>query len=305
MWVRVCKLIVVVLLVGASSWLLAPTVQAWSRQTKWLLGWLIVPPTTAADPALTTPGHWAGDWWAVLRPQDGDTRLVVSPYSQPANASAVVAELNYRELDGEIAFPVANDRYYFWQTATQFWPIWIPAAETVTASGQLLISEVMYMGSDQWLELYNPTGVRRQLQGVRISNGGSGGGDALFSRSYILSPYSLMVVSLRTGSTSALGTPPQLVADRLFINQSNSTMQLVAGNGVVVDQLPSGSWPAVPDGVASGDQVALQRHTWSTTNTWEDWEYCLPGNPLCRGLPGITWKETAAHYYGTPGLPPL
>jgi hypothetical protein len=239
----------------------------------------------------------------VLKPADPTARLVTSRLAAPQADYDVTPLSDTRELDGEIALAPPSSRYVFWQVKGKFWPVRWPAPELVTMTGQMVISEVKWQGDDQWIELYNHTSAPRQLQGLRLTAVNDAGSDLLFSRSFWVAPYSLVVIGRRTGTLTALARDPDWVEPRLGLTEQTTGISLLSVAGVVIDALPAGQWPAVPEG---GLTSSLERRSLMSGETaWSNWSYCLPDNLLCRGVVGLTWKDTTPSAYGTPWLPPL
>jgi hypothetical protein len=178
------------------------------------------------------------------------------------------------------------------------------------ASGQVIISEVMWSGSysfgvnlqtDQWIELYNTTGERLNLVGARL-RGAKPIGDIRFSSDLLIPPKGFVIIGRERNAKTSLARNPDK-AELLSLPLSGSSIQLISHDDIVLDQTPMGTWPAGKNGTT---RASMQRR-WieglgSDSSNWSD---CSAQEELfrCRELSKENWRAKPGENLGTPWHP--
>lgn len=173
-----------------------------------------------------------------------------------------------------------------------------------TSPGDVVINELMWMGStkhvqDEWIELRNMTGSAIDLNGWKIDNAGSGGGDDIELTGTIPAGGFYLLTAYKTDHTNG-AISDSITADQIdsHMNMHNNGEVLVLknGSGTVIDQTPAGSWAA---GVNAGTNKSMERNSIPGDGTLpESWQTCI--DSACNDT---TFWDAEGNDYGTPKAP--
>ena len=167
--------------------------------------------------------------------------------------------------------------------------------------GDVVINEVMWMGttqssSDEWLELRNLTGEEIDLAGWRIENGGTAGNAIDLSGSIAPGGYYLIAHYASNGSAISDVIAADLVWAGISLNNEGEQLTLKDSDGAVIDQTPSGMWPAGVHKDSSGFHQSMERNEIPGDGTDPvNWHTCVDS-----GCNSAVYWDSEGTNYGTP-----
>ncbi len=176
-----------------------------------------------------------------------------------------------------------------------------------SASARVVVSEVMWMGSDassadEWVELTcvgDDSGAQADLSGWRLMSRSGDGSDRLllqFASGTVLVPWQVFLVSNMEADVSRLAVSPDIVTTSVSLPNTKLLLTLFDASGAVVDQ--------VDDGV--GTPFAGQNATGSGVRaSMERIDFTLPGAQQSNWRTAETARgfDAGAPLLGTPGFP--
>ncbi len=178
------------------------------------------------------------------------------------------------------------------------------------SKGQIIISEVMWAGSyfngqardlDQWIEFQNISDEPLNLQGVKI-RGIKAVGDYSFNLGEVIPARGYFVLGSRARNNSSLSQAAHLVTD-FVLPLAGKQIQLISSQGDLLDQTPSGAWPAGYQDVSSRTRASMQRR-WPSLPGDDpvSWGHCQrdEGVDRCTALTKDLWKGSPGENLATP-----
>ncbi len=185
---------------------------------------------------------------------------------------------------------------------TESYVIEIPSASSQPlASAQVIINEVMWMGSDistadEWIELKNLSTSTVDLNGWLIQGAGTGTSSIILEGIIAAGGYYLITNFQPSNASSSLVN--SIVPNKVInLSLSNSGEQLILkdANGAIIDRTPLGAWPA---GTNSDElKQSMGRNSLPGDGLLsENWHTCT--HESCNDT--IYW-DTEGNNYGTPG----
>lgn len=207
----------------------------------------------------------------------------------------------------EVAVPYLDSLYI--KTATDEYELLLPEMRTPAKLGELIISEVMWMGSfegirskadDEWLELFNNTLETLDLSQIEITMAGLGDGSLFLPDGLFLPPQSYLVIGANQGEETLLAKDPDIVMPSLSLSNSKAGLRLINTEDIVLDSLPTGAWLVGLNNTSSNQRYSAQRMNFSEPgDSWVNWGHCSEG--LLTVLNYHYWRESARHHNcGTP-----
>jgi hypothetical protein len=169
------------------------------------------------------------------------------------------------------------------------------------SQGDVLINEIMWMGSsgstaDEWIELKNTTGDIIEVSGWTIENAGSGDNPITIPESSFIPVNGYFLISHYTSGDSAIkdSITVDLTLSGISLNNSGEKLILKDYYGTVIDQTPSGVWPAGTNntGTTPPTRQSMERND----DPASGWHTCV--DPDCNT--SAFWDEPPENNYGTP-----
>ncbi len=166
--------------------------------------------------------------------------------------------------------------------------------------GDVVINEVMWTGAaadgnDEWIELRNMTSESIVLTGWEIINAGSGAGTPI-ALSGTISPNSYWLLSrfATTSSSISNSITADQVASGISLNNSGEQLTLQDASDTVIDQTPTGSWPA--GSLTGGQRRSMERNDPPGDGTvTTNWHTCTAA--ICNDT---TYWDIEGNNHGTP-----
>lgn len=173
--------------------------------------------------------------------------------------------------------------------------------------GDVVINEVMWMGStgstaDEWIELRNMTGNSVSLTGWKIQNAGTNGANADISLTgsipangfWLLGNFSTDHASSKISNSISEDQEDNSVS---LDNTPGEQLTLRDGASVLIDQTPSGSWPAGENNTGQDTHKSMERNNVPGVGTVStNWHTCI--DDACND--GTYWDDNNGNNYGTP-----
>lgn len=206
----------------------------------------------------------------------------------------------------KLAVPTSHDVYY--QHGQDFVYL-APSQVEPSEAGQLLITEVMWMGSyhgdislagDEWLEIFNTTETTLNLSGIEITQAGAAGHSLFFPDGAYLPPLSYALVGAEGGANTQLATDPDWIIPQMSLSNTYAGLTVLTSTGLRLDALPAGPWRAGLNNTTQRQRFSAQRKSYSAPgDAWDNWAHCSVELLPFFDLSG--WKVSdVPHNCGTP-----
>lgn len=177
-----------------------------------------------------------------------------------------------------------------------------PTASTETFNpGQVVINEIMWMGSDastadEWIELRNMTDAEVDVTGWVIENAGTSGSPDLILPSASLEANGFYLIANFDQAGSAISVEPDHVDSGLELANSGEALVLKTAGGTTIDETPAGAWAG---GVNTTDKQSMERINQPGDGTDAgNWFSC--DSSSCADARDDFWDSVGVNY-GTPG----
>ncbi|MCD8484215.1 lamin tail domain-containing protein [Candidatus Woesebacteria bacterium] len=187
--------------------------------------------------------------------------------------------------DREKVFWNSGDTEFVWRQGDIDAKLFFTLSSTASPQDlyDLVISEVAWSGSydgegshstDEWIELYNPTGNTWNLHGVKLEGIRRSGASYTFPAGYAIAPHSFFVIARHPAEESVLSSPPDSVLSSLSLSNTNASIRLSNSDGMLLDSVPSGEWKAGANDTVAEFRASAQRNLWHLTPEWDSWFTC-------------------------------
>lgn len=176
-------------------------------------------------------------------------------------------------------------------------------------SGDVVINEVMWMGSDgetsdEWIELKNMTGQDIDLSNWNIKQGGTGSGVGAhieIPHGYSIKGNGYFLVTKKKWNETAVALASDLSDDEgythvagMSLHNDGEQLVLEDKDEQVIDSTPLGAWPAGSNGAL---KQSMERNNIPGDGTLaSNWHTCVSGN--CND--GTYWDTVDGNNFGTP-----
>lgn len=166
-------------------------------------------------------------------------------------------------------------------------------------SGDVVINEVMWMGSagdanGEWIELRNMTSSAVSLDGWQVDSAASGTNAVILSGAISANGFWLLSRQATTSSAISNSITADQVSSLIRLDNSGEQLILRDASSFVVDQTPTGSWPA---GIGSGGtRQSMERNSTPGDGTvGSNWHTCTAA-----GCNDTIYWDVEGNNYGTP-----
>lgn len=187
--------------------------------------------------------------------------------------------------------------------------IQVGTAPTVLGSGDVVINEIMWMGSsghssDEWIELRNMTGDAIDIGNWTLEKSKTSGGTLVIPAGKTIPAHGYFLIANynKDSASSALNVSPDLATSSLSLaNSNNGNLILKTNTGTVIDgALGTPGWPAGINGTTL--KQSMERDDVPGDGTLSgSWHTCIDSG--CNS--GTYWNTAGGNNYGTPGGPNL
>jgi len=173
------------------------------------------------------------------------------------------------------------------------------ASGTWTSSNEVVINEIMWMGStlasgDEWIELRNTTGNSVDLTGWKIDGAGSGSDPIILAGNIPANGYFLITNLAASASAINDSISPDQISGAMYLDQGGEQLMLRDTSNSIIDQTPTGAWAAGENGTA--DKKSMERNDTPKDGTdGGNWHTCE--DSACHST---TYWDIVAQNWGTP-----
>lgn len=283
------------------------------------------PAPNLVSPADGTAAGVGSDWmnnpvmdWSDVSWGETVTYIYQSSLSNAVNPDGSFVTPAYTSaplVASEIPAPGTPDGIYYWHVQTcdttwgcgewsEMWMLTVDRTIQEANSGDVIINEIMWMGSDggpndEWIELKNMTASPVILKDWVIENAGSGPGSITLSGTIPASGYFL--ISHFTSSASAISDAisVDLVIPSISLVNVGEQLTLKDAFENTIDQTPvtDGDWAAgINDNPTPLKQSMERNDTPGNGTNDSDWHTCL--DAACNDA--TYWDTADGPNYGTP-----
>jgi len=239
---------------------------------------------------------------------DDSTAPDIDHYDYQNKTSVTIAKPVVSERTGSIADQDGLYKYRVRAVDTHgtssAWTAWCEVTldrSLIISSGDVIINEVMWMGSDvstsdEWIELKNTSTHPIDLSGFVIVNAGTAGNSITLPTGAMMGVGGYYLISnyAESSASSALAVTPDFVSTGISLLNTGGQLTLRDSVGSSIDQTPLASWPA---GTLSTEYHSMERTDVPGDGTVSiNWYSCTDAR--CNDT---TYWDIEGDNFGTPG----